>query len=86
MFREGVVCVCEHVLGLWPVLTSEPSCSEHLLSAGGRHVQQSPGSMGVQLLLVTTQRPNIHHPQDLLLQRGTQTVHNYDLPNAIKAV
>lgn len=42
---------------------------EDLLSAGGRDVQEPPGSTGVQLLLVPTQRPHIHHPHHLLLLR-----------------
>lgn len=40
---------------------------EDLLRAGGGDVQESPGCVGVQLLLVTTQRPNIHHPHHLPL-------------------
>lgn len=44
---------------------------EGLLSARGGDVQESPGRVGVELLLVTTQRPHIHHPHDLpLLRRG----------------
>lgn len=42
---------------------------EDLLSAGGRDVQEPPGSTGVQLLLVPTQRPHVHHPHHLLLLR-----------------
>lgn len=42
---------------------------KHLLSAGSWDVQESPGCVRVQLLLVTTQRPNVHHPQHLLLWR-----------------
>lgn len=46
---------------------------EDLLGAGGGDVQQSPGCVGIQLLLVTTQGPNIHHPHHLLLVRGEKS-------------
>lgn len=40
---------------------------EDLLRAGGRDVQQPPGCAGVQLLLVPTQRPHVHHSHHLPL-------------------
>lgn len=40
---------------------------QSLLRAGGGDVQESPGCVGVELLLVTAQRPNVHHPHHLLL-------------------
>lgn len=50
-----------------------PLLLEDLLSAGSGDVQESPGCVGVQLLLVTTQGPNVHHPQHLLLRRGEES-------------
>lgn len=52
--------------------SSSPGCmcvlvSEDLFSAGGRDIQESPGCVGVQLLLVSTQGPHVHHPQHLVL-------------------
>lgn len=40
---------------------------EDLLRAGGRDVQEPPGCAGVQLLLVPTQRPHVHHSHHLPL-------------------
>lgn len=56
------VCVCV-----------SSSNSEDLLRARGWDVQQPPGSIGVELLLVSTQSPNIHHPEDFLLRTRSQT-------------
>ena len=46
---------------------------EGLLRAGGGDVQESPGCAGIQLLLIPTQRPNIHHPHHLLLLREEES-------------
>lgn len=73
------VCRCSrHILvssallhSLCPVSTFSPASLllEDLLCAGGRDVQESPGCVWVQLFLVTTQRPNIHHSHHLPLLR-----------------
>ena len=46
---------------------------EDLLGAGGGDVQESPGCIRVQLLLVTTQCPNIHHPHHFLLWKEVKS-------------
>lgn len=61
------------------VPVSLPPLLEDLLCAGGRDVQEPPGCAGVQLLLVPTQRPHIHHPHHLPLHtcgEKTKTVKN----------
>lgn len=45
---------------------------EDLLCAGGRDVQEPPGCAGVQLVLVPTQCPHIHHPHHLPLEMWTK--------------
>lgn len=42
---------------------------EDLLCARGRDVKQPPGSVWVELLLVSTQSPHVHHPEHFILQR-----------------
>lgn len=83
------VCRCSrHILvssallhSLCPVSTFSPAfllllslLLEDLLCAGGRDVQESPGCVWVQLFLVTTQRPNIHHSHHLPLLRWREEV------------
>lgn len=49
-----------------------PTLLEDLLRAGGGDVQQPPGGAGVELLLVPAQRPHVHHPHHLPLDRRGQ--------------
>lgn len=49
--------------------------SEDLFRAGGGDVEQSPSSVGVELLLVSTQSPHVHHPEHFFLMRRKRTKH-----------
>lgn len=57
-------------------------CLEDLLCAGGRDVQEPPGCTGVQLLLVPTQRPHIHHPHHLPLDRCEERFRQKHCPDS----
>lgn len=46
-----------------------PLRSEDLLCAGSRDVQEPPGCIRVELILVTAQRPHVQHTQHLVLHK-----------------
>lgn len=59
---RNVQYLCLSVVSMLPRLLLED-----LLRARGRDVQEPPGCAGVQLLLVPTQRPHVHHSHHLPL-------------------
>lgn len=48
---------------------SWPPRSEDLLGTGGGDVQKPPGCVGVELVLVSAERPHVQHAQHLVLPR-----------------
>ena len=65
------------------------SISEDLLRAGGGDVQQSPGGVRVELLLVPTQSPHVHDPLHLVLprrQRAQQRGQRRDQKNESRGI
>lgn len=65
--RHGSPCMFAGMIQPWRPWWW-PLCSEDLLCAGGGDVQEPPGRIGVELILVSAEGPHVQHSQYLVLQ------------------